>query len=189
MGRYPYFVGVGGGSDVGTPPPLLVKHWRSRTTLDVQAACPVPDTESSTILYWRIWPLAGIAGACIVGHFMDMDMVGVLVFGLALAFGFTVAFGLTSTFGWGFVCLGLHSGGVHGRIQDGRHGYGAHGHGQKPGGFPVNMDLLGVLVGLQGEQRVAYLESHPPSLLLRIYENSSSGIIRVSSFRRPPRRT
>jgi len=100
---------------------------------------------------------------------MDVDVVGVLAFGLVLVFGFTVTFGLTSMFGWGFVCLGLRSGGVHGRIRDGRRGYGAHGHGWKPGGFPVNMDLLGVLVGLQGERRVAYLESRPPSLLLRVH--------------------
>ena len=64
------------------------------------------------------------------------------------------------------LCLGSRSGGVRGRIRDGRRGYGAHGRSQKRGGFPVNMDL-GVLVGLQeGERRVAYLESRPPSLLL-----------------------
>lgn len=63
------------------------------------------------------------------------------------------------------LCLSSRSGGARGHIWDGRHGYGAHGRSQKHGGFPINMDL-GVLVGLQeGEQRVAYLESHPPSVL------------------------
>ena len=46
------------------------------------------------------------------------------------------------------LCLGSRSGGAHGHIWDGCHGYGAHGRSQKRGGFPINMDL-GVLVGLQ----------------------------------------
>src|ERR1700704_3217557 len=71
----------------------------------LHALCPIlsPLHSSCGVLHRRIWLLAGIAGARVVARFMDVDVVGVLAFGLALAFGFTVAFGLASAFGWGFV--------------------------------------------------------------------------------------
>lgn len=50
------------------------------------------------------------------------------------------------------LCLGSCSGGVHSRIQGGHHGYGVHSWGQTHGGLAVNIDLLGVLVGLQEEE-------------------------------------
>jgi len=63
---------------------------------------------------------------------------------------FTVAFGLAPAFGWGLVfVLGSRSGGVRGRIRGGCHRYGVRGRSQKCGGLAVNIDLLGVLVGLQ----------------------------------------
>jgi hypothetical protein len=55
--------------------------------------------------------------------------------------------GWRSHLDWGLCfCLGSRSGGVHGRIRGDRRGYGAHG---RSGGFAVNKDLLGVLVGLK----------------------------------------
>ena len=77
-------------------------------------------------------------------------MVGVLVFGLVFVFGSQSCFGLAPAFGWGLVFVfGLAFGWFRGRIRGGCHGYGVHGHSQKHGGLAVNINLLGVLVGLQ----------------------------------------
>ena len=86
-------------------------------------------------------------------------MVGIFAFGLVFAFGSRSCLGWHLGLDGGlYLCLGSHLGGVHGCILGGCCGYGVHGRGQMRGGLAVNMDLLGVLVGLQEREfGVAYL--------------------------------
>ncbi|EDQ99422.1 uncharacterized protein LACBIDRAFT_335070 [Laccaria bicolor S238N-H82] len=114
MGRYTYSVEVGiGRSELRSP------HYPA------QAACPLPDTESSTPRTNSkrcrcIRLLGGIAGARVLARLMDVDVVGVLAFGLVFVFG------SRSHLGWR-PCLG---------------------------GFPVvSADMGCVRRGLQGRER------------------------------------
>ena len=73
--------------------------------------------------------LAGIASAHVVAGFMDMDLVGVLMFVLVFVFDLWLHLGWCPHLDG---CLCLHSGVVHGCIG-GHHGYVVYGCGQNMG--------------------------------------------------------